>query len=126
MDVPPALKVFANQTSLMQVLVNLIINAIHASGNAGRIEIRAESKNNISYISLRDYGPGVPDELLEKIVQPLFTTKGDEGTGLGLAICKEIIEIEHKGRMNVQNSNDGRTGLVVNIEIPNKELQEVA
>jgi signal transduction histidine kinase len=72
-------------------------------------------------IQVIDTGPGIPENLLPKIFQPFFTTKGtapkDEprGTGLGLAICKDIVE-HHKGRITVE-SQVGR-GTTFSIYLP--------
>ncbi len=107
--------VWANSTSLMQVLVNLIINANHAMGNGGRIDICISSESDDVIMTFRDYGPGIADELLYKVTEPLFSTKGEKGTGLGLAICKEIIEIEHRGSFKLKNHSNG--GLVVEVKL---------
>ena len=61
MDIPKGMMVHANQTSLMQVIVNLIINAIHASGGEGAVDITAEKTGDVSFIKVRDYGPGVDE-----------------------------------------------------------------
>jgi signal transduction histidine kinase len=103
-------------TSIMQVLVNLFINAIHAMGSPGQIDISILSIDKNVEIHIRDYGPGVPAEILSKITEPFFTTKGDKGTGLGLAISKEIIEIDHGGDFTLQNHSV--KGLVAIIKIP--------
>lgn len=110
-----------HSTSILQVLVNLFINAIHAMGNSGQIDISVTSLGSDFEIRVRDYGPGVPDELLEKVTEPFFTTKGDKGTGLGLAISREIVEIDHHGEFKLQN-HPGQ-GLEVVIRIPCEELK---
>lgn len=112
--------VFANSTALMQVFVNLIINGIHAMGDNGQIDIEIEETSDKVIVSFHDYGPGIPEELLYKVTEPLFTTKEDMGTGLGLAICKEIIEIEHGGRFELVNHPSGK-GLVVSLTLPKFE-----
>ena len=96
-----------NHNSLIQVLANLFINAIHVMQDGGDlyIELRKDNKNFI--LKVKDTGGGIPKEHLEKVTQPLFTTKGANGSGLGLAICKEIIEIEHRGLFEIQNENNG-------------------
>ena len=83
------------------VLINLIVNAIHADHD-GKIKITSENINDKIIIQVQDNGPGIPEDKLEKIFEPLFTTK-QEGTGLGLASCKSIIE-QHSGKILVKNN----------------------
>lgn len=117
--------VYGHYTSLMQVIVNLLINASHAMGGGGQIDISIESLDqDWMCLRLRDYGPGVPEQDLEKVLQPLFTTKGREGSGLGLAICQEIVEIDHQGHFEIRNHPV--KGFEVVIRLPKQELQEAA
>jgi signal transduction histidine kinase len=108
-----------HSTSLLQVLVNLFINSMHAMDGRGEISISLEMKDaEQAQIQIHDSGTGVPNELLEKVLEPFFTTKGDKGTGLGLAISREIIEIDHGGLFKLQNDPAG--GLRVIIDLPLK------
>ena len=99
-----------DSVQLEQVLLNLLINARQAMlGKGGSLTLKATAaEENEVRIQVIDTGPGIPENLLPKIFQPFFTTKGttkkDEarGTGLGLAICKDIIE-HHKGRISVES-----------------------
>jgi signal transduction histidine kinase len=84
------------------VFVNLIVNSIQAMNNGGTIEIKIKSNENEAVIDFIDSGPGIPPELMEKIFEPLFTTK-QKGTGLGLASCKNIVE-QHSGKIIVKNN----------------------
>jgi signal transduction histidine kinase len=97
------IKAHVHSTALLQVLVNLFINAMHAMGESGQIDISLQNLENEFEIRVRDYGPGVKPELLEKVLEPFYTTKGDKGTGLGLAISREIVEIDHGGTFTLQN-----------------------
>lgn len=84
------------------VFVNLMSNAIEAMDKSGTITINsAETKDSV-IIEVEDSGPGINDSNLEKIFEPLFTTK-TTGTGLGLASCKNIIE-RHRGTITVKNN----------------------
>ena len=83
------------------VLDNVITNAVEAINEKGQIDIRVNDNSNEIVIEIEDSGTGVPDELLTKIFEPLFTTK-QRGTGLGLASCKRIIE-QHGGSINVKS-----------------------
>ncbi len=84
------------------VFINLIINAIQAIPQGGTIEIQIKSNNDDIVIDFIDSGTGIPNEFMDKIFEPLFTTK-QKGTGLGLASCKNIIE-QHNGKISVKNN----------------------
>ena len=83
------------------VFTNLIMNAIQAMENEGDVIIRfGESQDHISF-QVQDSGPGIPENVLPKIFEPLFTTKS-RGTGLGLPAVKTII-LQHQGNITVSN-----------------------
>ena len=111
--------VVGNHTSLIQVLVNLTINAVHAMPDSGQLDYSITNKSDHVELIIRDYGKGIKPDLLEKVLEPMFTTKGDKGTGLGLSICKEIIEISHRGDFIMRNHP--MRGLEVVIKIPVSE-----
>lgn len=85
--------VTADQIQISQVLYNLIINAIEAMPEGGKLEIIAGVKDNDIFIQVKDTGVGIPEENENKIFTPLFTTKGNKGIGLGLALSKTLIEL---------------------------------
>lgn len=84
------------------VFGNLITNAIEAMNGAGTITISAKEDKDEVTIEVEDSGPGIAEEHLAQIFEPLFTTK-EAGTGLGLASCKNIIE-RHRGTISVKNN----------------------
>ena len=84
------------------VLVNLINNAIQAMPQEGEISVRVKDMESEAVVELEDSGPGIPEEILTKIFDPLFTTK-QTGTGLGLSSCRGIIE-KHGGTISVSNN----------------------
>jgi two-component system, NtrC family, sensor histidine kinase HydH len=88
-----------------QIVINLIQNAVEAMppDHVGVVTVRAEggAGNRPWKISISDNGPGIPQELVSKIFQPLFTTKV-KGTGLGLAVVSSVIEA-HKGKVAVHS-----------------------
>ncbi len=95
---------------IQQVLVNLIINAAQSMPNGGKITISTSIANldpcneeNYIKIDIEDTGVGIPEENLDKIFQPFFSTKPpEEGTGLGLSISKDIVE-KHNGKITVKS-----------------------
>lgn len=84
------------------VFVNLITNAIEAMNKSGTISINASESKDTATIEIEDSGPGINQENIEKVFEPLFTTK-TTGTGLGLASCKNIID-RHQGTISVKNN----------------------
>lgn len=84
------------------VFVNLITNAIEAMNKSGTISINVSENKDTITIEIEDSGPGINQENIEKIFEPLFTTK-TTGTGLGLASCKNIID-RHQGTISVKNN----------------------
>lgn len=84
------------------VFDNLLTNSIQAINDNGEITIRINDFENEVEIEVEDSGDGVPDEIISRIFEPLFTTK-KKGTGLGLASCKSIVE-QHGGSITVKNN----------------------
>jgi signal transduction histidine kinase len=89
-------------TKLEVVFLNLLSNSIQAIPNGGRIKINILKKSDKVIIDFIDSGKRIPDEVIGKIFEPLFTTK-QRGTGLGLASCKNIVE-QHQGQISVKNN----------------------
>ncbi len=100
----------ADPEQLKEVLVNIIVNACEAMGQGGSIIIYEETiieqqTPRAVVVRLSDNGPGIPDAIKSKILEPFFTTK-EEGTGLGLSIATRIVQ-EHGGRLDV-SSREGK------------------
>jgi len=93
---------------LLQVFINMLVNASHAIKNTGEISISSSCHRSEIHISFEDNGTGIRQSDLQKIFDPFFTTKPvGKGTGLGLHIVRAIID-EHKGRIDVSsNINKG-------------------
>lgn len=96
-------EVLGSANHLLQVLINILLNAKDASAVGGRVELRwAASPTGVELV-IRDHGHGIAPQHLGKIFDPFFTTKDvDKGTGLGLAISHGIIE-RHRGRIEVES-----------------------
>jgi len=96
--------VMARPRQLMQVFVNLIVNAAQANGNGGTIRVSSWWGSDEAAIRVQDAGPGMSKETLNKLFQPFFTTKPPgEGTGLGLPVSHGIVT-SHGGRIEVDSS----------------------
>ena len=104
---------------LQQVFLNLINNAHQAMkmyAVEGKLTLESTCVDKKIRISFKDTGPGIPEENLQKIFEPLFTTKPEgQGTGLGLSVCYDIIT-EHGGDIFVA-SEPGK-GACFMIELP--------
>lgn len=94
-----------NSGKLCQVLINLLTNAAHAvsglPGDRQRIGIRIATRKREVEIQVEDRGAGISPEVLPRIFDPLFTTKGTLGTGLGLYLSSQIVN-ELGGRLEVE------------------------
>lgn len=83
--------VYADEGQIEQLLVNLIINAAHASDEDGTIRLKAAQRGNRIELTVCDDGTGMPPDVQKRALEPFYTTKA-KGTGLGLAICRRIAE----------------------------------
>ena len=86
---------------IKELLTNIIQNSIQATKSRGQIIITLKEVDTNVQIIIADSGEGIPGKNLEKIFEPMFTTK-NEGTGLGLASSKELLEI-HNGTITAKN-----------------------
>ena len=92
----------ASEDSLGEVLSNLIVNAMEAQPNGGRVRVGLSSDMEWAEIRVDDDGPGISEELRARIFQPYFTTKPTgEGTGLGLSISHDIVVKQHAGTIEI-------------------------
>lgn len=106
---------------LRQVAINLILNAGGAMPEGGTLQIRTEAGlDRTVKISFQDTGCGIPQESLEKIFEPFYTTKA-RGTGLGLAITRQIVEMHH-GTISITSEADKGTTVTVILPIDHEEL----
>ncbi|MHC4773778.1 MAG: sensor histidine kinase [Planctomycetota bacterium] len=101
---PPDLPTIeSDRGQLQQVFLNILGNAFAAVSDGGRIDISAEREDeNTVALTIRDDGPGIPEEHIGRIFEPFFSTKGEYGTGLGLSITFGIVE-KLGGRIDVQS-----------------------
>ncbi|MDT4813243.1 Adaptive-response sensory-kinase SasA [compost metagenome] len=96
-------KVGINRSELQQVLVNLIVNAIHSMANGGTLTLTTRNWDDRGVvIGVRDSGQGIRAEDLSKIFNPFYTTKKQQGTGLGLSISYSLVE-RYGGHLSVES-----------------------
>jgi signal transduction histidine kinase len=120
----PLPEVWADPDQLKEVLVNLLTNACEAMGSRGSIIIQEgetfhQSIGQVVTIQVSDNGPGIPESIQDKILQPFFSTK-EEGTGLGLSIAVRILS-EHGGWLDLE-SREGR-GTTFTINLPYRKIK---
>jgi signal transduction histidine kinase len=112
-DIPP---VKVQLGKMEQVFLNLLTNAIEASGDEGDIWVRTRRVDRLVTVEVEDTGSGIPAAHLQKIFEPFFTTKEvGMGTGLGLSISYSIVE-QHQGKLRAANRPGG--GAVFRVELP--------
>jgi len=125
----------ADSGQISQVIQNIVINAKHAMEDGGTLQIHCENveelmdtvkgapySGNFVKIVLSDTGSGIPEEFIDKIFDPYFTTK-NKGSGLGLAISNTIIS-KHQGVMKVKSSVDNGTTFTVFLPATKKDEQK--
>ncbi|WP_413933354.1 PAS domain S-box protein [Nitrospira sp. BLG_1] len=112
----PCPMVLADADQMSQVMINLVMNAVHAMPNGGTLRVALAPEPQMVRLTVADTGHGIPREVIKKIFDPFFTTKEfGKGTGLGLTVVKGIIE-EHQGSIAVE-SQEG-TGTTFTILLP--------
>jgi signal transduction histidine kinase len=113
--VPPGLPPLDGvRDQLVQVFLNLVLNAVDATARGGVIELRAEGAGGAVVVTVRDDGAGIGPEQAARVFQPYFTTKKN-GTGLGLFVSRKLIA-EHGGRMEFE-SRPGE-GTTFRVDLP--------
>ncbi len=116
---PP--KVMADFDQLQQVCTNLILNAIQAMPDGGRLTLHTSADNSQLKIEVQDTGCGISEENMRKLFTPFFTTKGKgKGVGLGLAVAYGIIQ-RHHGRIEVQSKEGEGTTFTIYLPLHHEE-----
>jgi signal transduction histidine kinase len=110
-----------NPGDMLQVISNLIGNAIDALPEEGVLQVRVKRCTREVCIIVADNGHGIPDPIRARIFDPFFTTKRERGTGLGLAISKSIVE-KHQGRIRTRSSTrTPKSGTIFRVSLPSAE-----
>ncbi|MEE9343521.1 MAG: ATP-binding protein [Gammaproteobacteria bacterium] len=105
-----------NHSLLKGALSNLVINAIHATGDGVKIQWDVRNEKDSIYLSIEDNGPGIEKKDADKIFEPFFTTRNN-GTGLGLAVVSTVIQA-HKGTIKVDTENTHSAGMRLTMKFP--------
>lgn len=113
--------VMGNYHELLEVLTNLILNAVDAMPHGGDLTMVTETQEEAVIISVNDSGVGMPQDIKHRIFDPFFTTKGVRGTGLGLSVSYGIVE-RHGGTIEVFSELGG--GSTFWVRLPKKDVSE--
>jgi two-component system CheB/CheR fusion protein len=110
-DVSDDISINTYENELIQIIINIINNSkdaiIENNIKDGYIHINVEKGADHTIIKICDNAGGIPEEILPKIMEPYFSTKGDNGTGIGLYMCHIIMDMHIKGCIDVYNHNKG-------------------
>jgi len=107
--ISPEIEIHADQDLIQQVLINLIVNAKDAlqREKSKIIQLKAQKKNGKVIIQVKDNGPGIDEDNIDKIFIPFFTTK-KSGSGIGLSLARQIMRM-HKGSIYFTSNEEGTT-----------------
>jgi signal transduction histidine kinase len=112
-------KLAASSEAVSEILSNLVVNALEATARGGQVKVRGSANGEGFVFAVEDDGPGVPESVREKILQPFFTTK-TQGSGLGLAIVARRVA-EFGGSLVWESPlKDGR-GTRFTVNLPMKD-----
>ncbi|HEX5226384.1 MAG TPA: ATP-binding protein, partial [Bryobacteraceae bacterium] len=116
---PAAVIVTGDEELIRRALENVIRNAIRYAPRGTAVDVELAKPRDAVVVSVRDYGPGVPEDALSRIFDPFYRVDSDRnrasgGLGLGLAIARRSVQL-HKGKLSAKNAHPG---LLVTIELP--------
>ncbi|WP_224241015.1 ATP-binding protein [Hyalangium gracile] len=125
-DYAPVPPLYGNESQLAQVFLHLILNAVQAlppqGGESGEIRLSTRHEEGVLMVSVHDTGEGIPEEELDRLFDPFFTTRSPrQGTGLGLSICHDIVKTL-RGHITVE-SHPGR-GSTFRVFLPTNVLTQ--
>ena len=118
--------VHADRDQLIQVLINLVVNSLHAMPEGGRLRLSLGREDDHVRLGLSDTGHGMSEEIRSKVFDPFFTTKDfGKGTGLGLTVVKGIIE-EHGGTIAVESAVDQGTTFWIRLPLEGAQTPDIS
>jgi len=116
LDLPPCeVPLVGHKDRLKQAFLNILVNGLEAMPDGGRLEIQMILDDGHGRISFRDNGRGIPAEILERIYEADFTTKG-EGSGIGLHVARALVQL-HGGGISVKSADGRGTDVVIDLPL---------
>jgi len=112
--VPETLSTYLDPELFQQVFLNIALNAIQSMPSGGELRISVRKESNMVVFSFSDSGTGIPDNIMDNIFKPFYTTK-QGGTGLGLSISKKIVE-QHGGTITIESAQG--KGSTFSVSVP--------
>lgn len=112
-------QILMDERYMKQAVLNILKNAISAMPDGGRLRVQTVQKGNELLLKISDTGVGIPDEHMDKIFEPYFTTK-DFGSGLGLTLVYKIVK-EHMGDIEINSKVGEGTSITLSFPVPQKE-----
>ena len=119
LDVEEELYLPIQQSHILSLVQNIVLNARDAMENVGKFKVKAYTVNGYLFMEFTDSGPGIPDEYLNKIFEPGFSTK-PQGSGLGLYVVKRIVEL-YGGKIEVKSIPGGGTTFIIKFPLQKRE-----
>jgi len=124
-DLPAeAVPVAGHRDHLKQAMLNVAINGLEVLGEGGTLELALRGEGGAAALVVRDTGPGIPSDLVQRIFDMHFTTK-DSGTGIGLYVARSVIESEG-GELEVADTGPDGTTFVVRLPLAPEAAEEVS
>jgi signal transduction histidine kinase len=115
---PESLKAPVYSGEILQLLSNLIANALDALPREGTLWLKLRKRRDQAHLVVADNGHGIPSELVAQVLQPFFTTKEGRGTGLGLSLSRKVVD-HHHGEIRLRSSvRPGKSGTMFKITLP--------
>lgn len=118
-NLKPVQNILINQQEITQLILNLVRNGFEAMTKGGCLTISTYETGEDVILEIKDQGSGIPQEVLDKLGTPFFSTK-DTGTGLGLVVCNSIVE-RHNGSIDIESSPNMGSVFKVHFRIPDEE-----
>jgi two-component system, sporulation sensor kinase E len=112
-------QILVDERYMKQAVLNILKNAISAMPDGGTLRVQTVQKGNELLLKISDTGVGIPDEHMDKIFEPYFTTK-DFGSGLGLTLVYKIVK-EHMGDIEINSKVGEGTSITLSFPVPQKE-----
>ena len=123
-DVEETINISGEESGLREAFMNLIFNAVDATPDGGTITIYAHQDDEQVTIQVKDTGIGMTPEVLQRSLEPFYTTKGEKGTGLGLAEVYGIVQ-RHEGSLTLESEPGNGTTVIIQLPVRTEQAEEM-